>query len=188
MKKLSSFLYTHSKGWLVGIALVIFVVFSVLALPGQNAIAEKYSQGSGSPDTSLFYSGGDLYAMAKWYGEEGRAAYIRARWTFDVAFPLVYTFFLATAVSWLLNKALPFNSQWRLLNLVPIAAMLLDFLENISTTLVMARFPTRCPPGELLAPIFTPIKWLGVGLSFLLLVAGLILVLRKAITDKKTPG
>ena len=184
MKKLSEWLYAHSTGWIAIIALVVFIVFSALTLPGQSAIAERYSQGSGSPDTSLFYSGGDLYAMAKWYGEEGRTAFIRARWTFDVAFPLVYTFFLATAVSWLLNKVLPAGSPWRLLNLVPIAAMLLDFLENIATTLVMARFPTRCPPGELLAPIFTPLKWLAVGGSFLLLRVGVVLVLRKNIIRK----
>lgn len=187
MKKLSSFLYKNSKGWVVGVALVIFVVFSVLALPGQSAIAERYSQGSGSPDTSLFYSGGDLYAMAKWYGQEGRAAYIRARWTFDLAFPLVYTFFLATAASWLLNKLLPAGSRWRLLNLVPIIAMLLDFLENTATTLVMARFPTRCPPGELLAPILTPIKWLFVGASFAIILFGSLMVIIKIIRRRQQP-
>ena len=61
-------------------------------------------------------------------------------------------------LSWLLNKTFSQGSKWRLLNLVPLAAMLLDFLENTMTSLVMARYPLHCPPGEILAPIFTPIK------------------------------
>lgn len=177
MLKLSRFLYGYSRGWVALAALVLFLVFSALTLPGQSAMAEDYSQGTGSPDTSLFYNGRELYHMADMYGEEGRAAYLKARWTFDLAFPLVYTFFLVTAISWLLNKALPQDSRWRLLNLVPVAAMILDFLENTATSLVMARFPVPCPPGELLAPIFTPLKWLFVGGSFVLLLVGLSLFL-----------
>ncbi len=184
MEKLSRFLYRISRGWVALAAAVIFIVFSLLALPGQNAIAENYSQGSGSPDTSLFYSGGDLYRMAEMYGLEGRAAYLSARWTFDLAFPFVYTFFLFTAISWLLNRILTQGSRWRLLNLVPVAAMVLDFLENTATSLVMARYPLQCPPGELLAPLFTPLKWLFVGGSFLILLTFLILILVKMMTKK----
>ena len=158
MKKISEFFYKRLQGWVVLAALFLFLAFSFLTLPGQNAIAEKYSGGAGSPDTSLFYTGNELYHLAGAYGAEGRAAFIHARWTFDLAFPLVYTFFLVTAVSWLLNKTFSQGSKWRLLNLVPLAAMLLDFLENTMTSLVMARYPLHCPPGEILAPIFTPIK------------------------------
>ena len=181
MEKLSRFLYRISRGWITLAAFAIFILFSLLTLPGQSALAEGYSQGSGSPDTSIFYSGRTLYRMAELYGEEGRAAYLKARWTFDLAFPLVYTFFLVTAISWLLNRALPQYSRWRLLNLVPVAAMVLDFLENTMTSLVMGRYPVHCPPGELLAPIFTPLKWLFVGGSFLILFISMFFVIIKKI-------
>jgi len=172
MRNLSNFFYRISNGWVAIAALLVFVVFSALTLPGQNRIAETYSQGSGSPDTSLFYSGKDLYSMADFYGEEGRSAYLKARWTFDLAFPIVYTFFLVSTISWILNRMLPSGSCWRLLNLVPLAAFVLDLLENTATSLVMARYPIHCPPGELFAPLFTPLKWLAVGGSFLLLMVG----------------
>lgn len=123
--------------------------------------------------------------MAEIYGDEGRAAYLGARWTFDLAFPIVYTFFLVTAISWLLNKILPMDSRWRILNLVPVAAMVLDFLENTATSLVMARYPLHCPPGELLAPVFTPLKWLLVGASFLILITSALFLLQKTLTAKK---
>jgi hypothetical protein len=76
-----------------------------------------------------------------------------------------------------LNRTLPQDSRWWLLNLVPVVAMLLDFLENTATSLVMARYPVQCPPGELLAPLFTPLKWLFVGGSFLILMAAVIVFL-----------
>lgn len=188
MKTISQFFYRVSRGWVALLAVVVFLLFSSLALPAQSALAEKSSAGAGSPDTSLFYSGEQLYQLAGAYGEEGRQAYLYARWTFDVAFPLIYTFFLVTTVSWSLNKVLPLASNWRLLNLVPLAAMLLDFLENTATSLVMFRYPTLCPPGQLLAPIFTPLKWLFVVLSFVLVLFGLVSWIIKKIKwnmDKK---
>ena len=71
----------------------------------QNARAKAYAGELGTPDTSLYYTAADLYRMAEGYGPQGRTAYIRARFTFDVAWPLVYLAFLVTALSWLINRA-----------------------------------------------------------------------------------
>ncbi len=174
MVKTSALLYRISRGWVAWFAFLVFIVFSALTLPEQNELADSYSQGRGSPDTSLFYSGEELYSLAEVYGEAGRAAYLKARWTFDLAFPFVYSFFLITSISWTLNRLIPSGSRWRLLNLIPLAAFAFDLLENSAASLVMARYPIHSPPGELLAPIFTPVKWLAVGGSFVLLLVGLI--------------
>lgn len=187
MEKLSVFLYRISHGWIALAGLLLFIGFSVLALPGQSRIAQTYSQGKGSPDTSLFYSASDLYEMAGLYGEQGRQAYLNARWTFDLAFPLIYTFFFITSISWLLDHILPLGSKWRLLNLVPVSAFILDLLENTATSLVMARYPLHCPPGEFFAPLLTPMKWLTVVASMLIVVISLVYYLvvtarRKTIT------
>jgi succinate dehydrogenase hydrophobic anchor subunit len=174
MTKLSGWIYRWSNGWLAILSLVLFVSFSVSTLPAQNRLAEEYSRGMGSPDTSIFYSGAQLYQMASGYGETGRQQYLHARWTFDLAFPLVYTLFLLTSISWLYNRNLGRNSKWRLLNLVPLGAMILDFLENTMTSLVFSRFPMLSLPGQVLAPVFTPLKWLLVSISFCILVVGII--------------
>lgn len=181
MNKISAFFYRVSRGWVTLLAVVVFLVFSTWQLPQQNARADQYSQGIGSPDTSLFYSGGELFSMAKWYGMEGRSAYLRARWTFDLAFPFVYTFFLVTAVSWVLNRALPERSRLRLLNLLPLAAIAFDFLENSMTSIVMWGFPSRIAIAEGLAVVATPLKWLTLAISFLVLLIGLLTMLVKRI-------
>lgn len=168
---LSRKLHRLSTGWVALAAVVVFALFMVFVLPQQALDAAASSGNAGSPDTSLWYTPAELYRMAEVYGAAGRRAYIRARFTFDLVWPLVYGAFLATAISWLNRAAFPAESLGRLANLVPALGVVLDFLENISTSLVMARYPRRTPGVDLLAPVFTLTKWLFVGGSFVLLVA-----------------
>lgn len=186
MEKLSHFFYRISRGWVALASVLLFVLFSALTLPGQSRIAQSYSQGSGSPDTSLFYSAEDLYTMAGLYGEQGRQAYLHARWTFDLAFPIVYTFFFIASISWLLTRITPSGSNWRLLNILPVAGFVFDLLENTATSLVMARYPVHYPPAELLAPFFTPFKWVVVSASMLVSLVVLVRYLYMLVLGKKS--
>ncbi|MCO6450851.1 MAG: hypothetical protein J5I90_08720 [Caldilineales bacterium] len=177
--RISDRLIAISTGRVTLTGLIIFLLFGALVLPRQAAIAEQTSGGAGSPDTSYFYSASDLYDMAEAYGEAGRAAYVRSRFTFDAIFPLVYTLFLVTSVSWVYGRAFLPGSVWRLANLIPILAMLFDFLENCSASLVMWRYPDPTPIIVHLAPLFTALKWLFVSGSFVALLAGLVVLLVK---------
>ncbi len=169
-EKLSDWLHIKSSGWLAIAGLVIFALFTALVLPNQAAQAEAQSGGADTPDLSFYYSPEELYQMAEAYGEQGRQEYIRARFTFDLFWPIVYTLFLVTSISWLTRRGFSTNSIWQRANLVPIWAMIFDYLENISTSLVMFRFPVQTPIIDFLAPIFTSIKWILVGGSFVLLL------------------
>jgi hypothetical protein len=171
-KRISDWLHRVSSGWVALAAVVVFVAFSVLVLPGQAAAAEGYGGEAGSPDTSFFYLAGDLYRMAEAYGEQGREAYVRSRFTFDLIFPVVYTLFLGIAISWLYGRAFPPGSPWRWANLAPVLGAVFDYLENVSASLVMARYPARTPVVDALAPVFTFAKWCFVGGSFALLLLG----------------
>ena len=168
------FLIFNSKKFTI-LGFILFLAFSIIFLPGQNRITEAYSAGMGSPDTSFLYTPAKLYQMAETYGSEGRTAYIHARWTFDVAFPIIYTFFLVTSLSWFEKKALKEDSEFRTGNLLPFFAMAFDLLENISTTLVFANYPKYLAWVNMLAPFFTLMKWICVSSSFILLLALLIL-------------
>jgi hypothetical protein len=179
--RLSSWLRRVSTGRIALAALAIFLLFTALVLPGQSAQANTGAEDVGSPDLSLAYSPEDLYRMAEAYGPSGRRAYIRARFTFDVAWPVVYTLFLVTSISWLFGRAFPDNSRWQLANLAPIAGALFDYLENVSTSAVMWRYPDPTPVVDVLAPAFTFIKWIFVGDSFVLLFLGIGAVLWRAV-------
>jgi hypothetical protein len=171
-KRLSDWIQRVSTDWVALLALVIFLLFTLLVLPGQSTKAETDSGDAGSPDTSFFYTAEDLYKMAQAYGEEGRQAYITARFTFDLIWPLVYTGFLGTGISWIFQKAFTPGSLWQRANLVPVLGALFDYLENVSTSVVMVRYPSRTALVDTLAAVFTMVKWVFVFGSFVLLLTG----------------
>jgi hypothetical protein len=138
-----------------------------------------------TPDLSFLYSVNDLYEMAESYGEQGRSDYVKARFTFDLVWPIVYTFFLVTTISWLFGKTFLAKSIWQRANLVPLLALTLDYLENISTSIVMARYPVQTAVVDSLATVFTPAKWVLVGVSFILLLIGIVFVVWNWIKGNK---
>jgi hypothetical protein len=155
-------------------ASALFILFMVLVLPEQAAVSSRQSAGAGSPDMSFIYSADDIYGWADAYGAAGRAAYVRVRWSFDLAWPIVYGFFLVTAISWVGRRAYRAESRANLLNLVPVAAVLLDYTENVLTTMVMLRYPNEATVAATLASPVTVVKWLCVGGGFIALLAGVL--------------
>jgi hypothetical protein len=145
-----------------------------LVLPGQASQAESASGGVGTPDLSFYYTANDLYQMAEAYGEGGRQEYVRVRFTFDLIWPLVYMAFLCTGISWVFRRAFDPGSLWQRANLIPVWGALLDYLENISTSVVMLRYPSPTAVVDVLAPVFTVVKWIFVGGSFVLLLVGVV--------------
>ena len=174
LQRVSDWLRRVSTGWVALSALVVFILFAALVLPGQSATAEQVAGDAGSPDTSFYYSAKELYQMAEAYGAEGRSAYIRARFTFDLVWPLIYTAFLVTAIGWVFGKAFRSDSRWQLANLLPLLGALFDYLENLSTSLVMGRYPDQATVAAALAPLFTSRKWIFHAGSFILLLAGIV--------------
>ena len=172
--RISDWLHEVSTGRVTLAATVIFLLFSVLVLPRQAAVTETEIESAESPDMSFYYSADDLYRMADGYGEQGRRAYVRARFTFDVLWPLVYAAFLGTAISWVYSRAFQAGSSWQRANLVPVLGALFDYLENLSTSLVMVRYPQQTVVIDRLAPVMTVVKWVFVSGGFIVLLLGVI--------------
>lgn len=170
-KKLSDWILRVSTGEVALSALVIFLLFTVLVLPSQAAPTR--AKNLDLPDTSFYYMAEDLYQMAEAYGEEGRQAYVRARFTFDLIWPLIYTVFLSTGISWVYRRAFTPQSLLQRANMLPLLGALFDYLENISTSVVMMRYPNPTPVVDGLAAGFTMVKWLFVSGSFVLLFIGI---------------
>jgi len=158
--------------WLLAVA--AFALFLALVLPEQAATTQAITGTSVSPDQSYWYSASELYRMAEAYGAEGRAHYIRSRFTFDVAWPLVYGSFLQATLL-LASARGPLRRVPSIMLALPTLAVVLDLLENSSASLVMARFPEATPVVADLAGVFTFLKWNVLGAS--LALAGIAAVL-----------
>lgn len=150
------------------LGLLVFACFLVFVLPAEAARSGSFFGNVDAPDTQFFYTGDDLVQIASAFGAEGRAYYIRSRFTFDIVWPLAYGFFLWSGIAWLNGHFA--NRRFRFLPLVPVAAVLLDFLENSGASLVMYVYPDRIPVLTEVVPLFTAGKWLTIGASFAVLV------------------
>ncbi|MDO9121183.1 MAG: hypothetical protein Q7U31_05310, partial [Anaerolineaceae bacterium] len=107
------------------------------------------------------------------------------RWGFDLAFPLIFTFFFITSISYLFKKGLAGSQPLPLVNLIPLLGFVFDLAENTATSVVMAAYPLSDTWGQFLAPVFTPVKWIFVSISMVLLVIGLLLWLKNGIMRSK---
>jgi hypothetical protein len=166
-RRLADRLVEASSGRAAIVSLLVFVVFSATVLPWQAAQAREAVGEAGSPDTSFWYSADRLYALAEAYGEDGRSAYVLARVTFDVVWPLVYTAMLVLVTGWLLRRSFEAGHPARLLVLLPLAALLADYAENLCTAVVMARYPATTPVLAELAGVMTALKWTTLSAAFL---------------------
>ena len=167
MKRFSDRLYGLISKKVLITSVVIFVVFVAVANPLAAKYMDRLTGGAPSPDTSFFYNKQEILQMAEDYGQEGRDGYILMRFTFDLAFPLLYLFFLAAALTKLLSY-FPQHSRLRPLNLLPFLAAGFDLIENILAAIVMGRYPQQAAAAAQIAPYASAVKWLFVIASFAL--------------------
>jgi hypothetical protein len=170
LNNLSNWLAKKTTPLVFFIAAFSFIGFMIFVLPAVSATTKEITGSSLSPDTSFFYSVETLYQIAEEYGEAGREYYINSRFTFDVLWPVVYGFFLVSALSLTFKRPIAGKSFY-LFNLLPIFGDVFDFLENVMTAYVMFRYPLTSFVAYI-APYFTLMKWLLIYLAFGLLIIG----------------
>ncbi len=160
------------------IPLIGFIGFMVFILPQESIKSDAFGLEQ-SPDTSIFYTGEQLYQIAESYGAEGRAFYVHQRFTFDVVWPLAYGLFLCFAILYFSQRI---ESKWvKKIYYLPIGAVLIDYLENIMTATVMYRFPKETIIISDLAGMVTLVKWLSLSLAFVALFVMAMIVLYQKI-------
>lgn len=75
---------------------------------------------------------------------------------------------LVLLLGWELGRTTRFRSPRRLVVLLPVAALLADYAENLCTAVVMARWPATTDELAHLAPVCTAARWLLLGASFVM--------------------
>lgn len=155
----------HKKkgSWLLIAVTLLFVVFIVAVLPKVSSYTSETIGVSETPDTKFFYTSDDLYRIAEECGEEGRAIYVKLRWTFDLLWPIVYTAFLFVWI-WQLSTYLMIRKYYY----IPILAMAFDYLENLATTIVFINYPKEVNSIASITPWLSILKWTILGFSFLI--------------------
>ena len=162
---------------LTAFSFLLYLFFMFVVLPSLASKATELFAGLGSPDLLFSYSNEKLYEVASTYGELGRNAYIETRFQFDLVWPVVYTLFLVTSISWFCSRITNVQSKLRYCNLLPIVAVVFDLLENISVSIVMYQFPAKTALFSNVASYATTLKWIFVYASFLALAISMVIFL-----------
>ena len=113
--------------------------------------------------------------MVAAYGPEGRPYYAFGELTADLVYPIVYTFLLCVILSMLFRDK-PY-SPFYLVNVVPFAALLSDYLENTCIVTLLNTFPDTSRTVATLCMVFSNLKWAGFLLSLGLILYGLLRLL-----------
>ncbi|HEX9797034.1 MAG TPA: hypothetical protein VGA52_08595 [Anaerolineales bacterium] len=162
------------RGRLVVLLGLIFATFLLVVLPQMGQRSQAYAQAVGTPDTSLTYTPERLYAMLSAYGPIGRQAYLKGRYSYDLAFPLTYGLFLASFVSYSFARTWPDRPDRHRWAGVALGTMVADLVENAALALVILLYPQPALAGAALAAVATLAKWILLSTSILLAATGLL--------------
>lgn len=162
---------------------LVMVILGVLMISPISPSDELKALANGQdvPDTQFWRSPDVLYRQLTDYGETGRELYLRRVSPVDIFIPPAQMLFLSVAISLLLPTLFSSVNRWQLLNLVPIPAMIGDYLENWSMIVIMLAFPARLNVLANAAAVFTALKFIFSFASILIILVGLVLWLTKSL-------
>ncbi len=141
-------------------ALALYSLFAIVLMPRAMKSATvtpldlKFSY---TPETARQ----TLQAM----GESGRAGYVHFSHMLDTPYPLIYTALFMIIIFLLVKNLWPSSSRLRWLGLMPLAAMVFDFLENHSIISMIHNWPDVSDKMAETSSHFSSLKWSFVGLN-----------------------
>ncbi len=169
---ISEWAYRNASPKNVLACFALLMVFSLVVLPNYT----RQISPPGAPgilDTRFGYTPDEAYSTLEAFGEQGRKAYLHMLLIADSLYPFIYGMLLILGASFFLNKGLHKENIFRLLNVIAIDAVIFDFLENFSILYLLYQFPARADGIARLASISGIIKWIMVGLSLCVILAGI---------------
>lgn len=154
----------------------IMVAYSVVNLPQIILRATGYTGSLQwyAIDNAVGAPTSKVYADLATYGSIGRAVVIVNHLTFDVLFPLAYMTLLAISLTLIGRSLFGLKGPWRWLTLMPVAAGLCDFAENIGIVAMCLAYPTHATTLGVarLTSTFTSLKFSLLAVSLVLVLLG----------------
>ena len=152
-----------------------FVVVMIMAMLTQIWVYDVYADVT-MPDTRFSYSINEISDVFNTLGQEGLYVWAQAH-MLDFLFPLTYMFALAFGINMELRTSYPDSSRMKLLVLFPLFGGIMDYVENILVLTQIASYPSLSGPVIIIASTITSLKWILLGISFVIVFALIPLVL-----------
>ena len=166
------------------LALVAFVGFSLISFR-LGPYARLGVQATGMPllDQTFLYTPAQVSATLTTYGADGRRAYI-AFLALDMLYPFFYIGAVGLLLAFTMRRLLPAGRLARPFLLIPVAAGIGDWLENVVLLGLVLAYPAGLAPLALVAAGITATKLVLVNASFLLAAVGVVGWLAKSLYQK----
>lgn len=183
MKKVSTFFYNRANGYLTLGFLAMQFAFSGAILPYfQKQFDPDLTRGL--MDLSFGFTPERGYSILESYGEEGRKVYFFVESFVDIIYPIIYTTAFVLLVSFLFKKNNWNTGKIAILNIVPLAGMVFDMLENFGIIQMLRAFPEKVEFWAKFASNAGLVKWGFAGITILLALGGLIFWLISLVRKK----
>jgi hypothetical protein len=175
LNKISEKFHSWAKGWRVIVLLIAETVMMAYVMPLAAGIMAFAANNSVMPlDLMFFYTPDQALAMIERYGEAGRSIYFRIELTADIIYPMIYTLFYGSLISWLFQRAFPPDSKWQKWNVMPVFAWVFDMLENMGIVSMLSMYPSVPDVAGWITMIFGTLKWAFAFVSMGLVLVGLV--------------
>lgn len=180
--RFSNWLIRQAIGLNILILIALLVAFQQFLFP---YLITHFGSGTEHPilDTLFGFSPDQAHFLLFKYGEAGRQGYITTLLAGDILFPFVYGGLLALINSWLLKMNGLGGSSLQKLNLLPLAAMLFDLLENAGILSMLRAFPEQSNALAGYTSLMGMAKWVLLIICILLVIGlaifGLIAFLKR---------
>jgi hypothetical protein len=176
LNKLSGFLHRISNGRFLALLAIVFVVMNLfLALSPSSPInaLRRYADGS-ILDMEFNFSPDRAYDVLSAYGDTGRQYYASVFSILDLITPVVMNIFLAALLSIISRQVFAPYSHLQAVNLLPLGALVADYLENLGIVLLIRFYPLRLEGLARAASLATDFKFLFTFASLVFILIGLV--------------
>jgi hypothetical protein len=152
---------------LVVMILTSFIVVMVMAMLTQTLVYDVYGDVT-MPDTRITYSPNEITDVFNTLGQEGLNVWAQAH-MLDFLFPLTYMFAIAFGLNMEIRRLSFDSSNAKKLVLIPLLAGIADYVENILVLTQIAAYPNLSEIVIMIASAITTLKWILLGLGFLII-------------------
>ena len=180
----SQFFYQKSNFITAILATVIFIGYLLLVMMDKGAGFEVADSNIRSLGTSFGFDQVDVIAFLSIRSDEMVTAYITFNQVWDVLFGVIYGLMYVVWVSVLFK---PICDKVGRLNLVPVLQVIFDWLENYELVLLAHQYLSDgmiSASNVNLASVFSMLKWACSGLTYTLILIGIILMIMRAVANK----
>jgi hypothetical protein len=177
-RKIVSFTIEQSnlKTWLI--ALTLYLLTGGVLMPyGASRISEAAGHPVGILDLQFSYDKERVIEILSDYSERARTLAAIFNATADSFYPVIYALLFIVTVSWIFKNVNGGRAYLKVLLVLPILIMLVDYMENSYIISLLNDFPKINDTNVLYGSLFTTTKWSLVFLQLGIILSGLILLI-----------